>query len=137
MLLACGCEAIPDGLQSSTMSWWSDICSFPKRYSEDKRRIRELRQEVTRVHEAIEMQIAEALGRGDEAEAHRLSASKHQETAWDVDEIKAHNDFILMRAAGVLLVHVPHSELSHDAHPAFTMLTGEGRDEYRRPFIFV
>jgi hypothetical protein len=109
------------------MSWWSDICSFPKRYLEDKHRIVELRREVKRVHNAVDKAASEALASGDEVEAQRLTASKSLETALDEDETLAHEDFILMRTAGLLLVYIPNSELSHDTHPAFTMLTGEGR----------
>jgi hypothetical protein len=128
MPLAWSGDAFEHRLQSANMSWWSQISIFPKRHLEDTRRIRELRRSVQRVHDAIDKAASEALARGDETEAHRLTASKHVETSWDEDEIQALKDHKLMRTALLLLIHIPHSELSHDTHPAFTMLTGEGRD---------
>jgi len=101
--------------------------SFPKRYVEDKRRIRALRRSVKLAHAATEKKISDALARGDEAEVHRLTGTKHKETAWDEDEITAHEDFILTRTAGLLQIHIQNSEWSHDTHPNFSMLTGEGR----------
>jgi hypothetical protein len=117
------------------MSWFSEIRTLPKRQLEDTRRINELRGSVKRVQQRVEEAIAEATVRGDEEEAHRLSAGKHLETSWEEDEILGLQDHRLMRWASLLLIQIPHSELNHDAHPYFTMLTGEGRSRVEKAVL--